>query len=72
IATEWSSRLSIPPDALRRYLAENIHYYLDDDSISGMKLFFELAASYGVLPRAPELRLVPELVFRNSTKKNRV
>lgn len=72
IAAEWSSRLSIPPDALRRYLAENIHYYLDGDSISGMKLFFELAASYGVLPPAPELRLVPEFVFRNSTHQSRV
>ena len=72
IAAEWSSRLAIPPDALHRYLAENIHYYLDGDSISGMKLFFELAASYGVLPPAPELRLVPEFVFRNSTHQSRV
>ena len=72
IANEWSPRLSISADAVRQYLTESIHYYLDRDSISGMKLFFELAASYGVLPRAPELLLVPELVFRNSTKKNRV
>jgi len=72
IANEWSSRLSISPAAVRRYLTESIHYYLDRDSVSGMKLFFELAASYGVLPPAPELRLVPELTFRNSTHPSRV
>src|SRR5436853_539291 len=61
IADEWSPKLSIPADNVRSYLRDNIHYFLDPESISGMKLFFELAASYGILPSAPELRLVPEL-----------
>jgi chorismate dehydratase len=72
IADEWSPKLSIPQGVVRSYLRENIHYYLDAESISGMKLFFELAASYGILPSAPELRLVPELAFRNSTHQSRV
>ncbi|HWY67645.1 MAG TPA: menaquinone biosynthesis protein [Terriglobales bacterium] len=72
IADEWSSRLSVSQEAVRSYLKENIHYYLDPESISGMKLFFDLAASYGILPSAPELRLVPELAFRNSTGQSRV
>src|SRR5437660_862031 len=72
IADEWSPRLSIPADNVRSYLRDNIHYFLDPESISGMKLFFELAASYGILPSAPELRLVPELAFRNSTHQSRV
>jgi chorismate dehydratase len=72
IAEEWAPRLSISRDAVCRYLKENIHYHLDSESISGMKLFFELAASYGILPPAPELRLIPELAFRNSTPQSRV
>lgn len=72
IANEWSTRLSISRDDVRSYLAEKIHYYLDAESISGLKLFFELAASYGILPSTPELRLVPELVFRNSTGQSSV
>ena len=72
IANEWSPRLSISADGVRSYLAESIHYYLDAESISGMKLFFELAASYEILPSDPELRLVPELVFRNSTHQSSV
>ena len=72
IADEWSPKLSISQDGVLSYLKDNIHYYLDAESISGMKLFFELAAFYGVLPRAPELRLVPELAFRNSTHQSRV
>ncbi|PYY22571.1 MAG: hypothetical protein DMG62_12650 [Acidobacteria bacterium] len=72
IADQWSPKLSISQNAVSSYLRDNIYYYLDTESISGMKLFFELAASYGVLPSAPELQLVPELTFRNSTSENRV
>jgi len=72
IANEWSSQLSISEQTIRSYLRENIHYYLDTESISGMKLFFELAASYEILPTAPELRLAPELTFRNSTHQSSV
>jgi len=72
IATEWSARLSISHEIVSSYLEENIHYYLDPDSISGMKLFFQLAASYGVLPSAPELQLVEEFEFRNATGQSRV
>lgn len=72
IATEWSCRLSIPADSVRSYLTESIHYYLDAEILSGMKLFFELAASYGILPFSPEFRFLPELAFRNSTHQSRV
>lgn len=72
IADEWAPRLSISESAVYGYLKKNIHYFLDSECTSGMKLFFELAATYGVLPAAPELRLVPELEFRNSTHQSRV
>jgi len=72
IAEQWSPKLSIPQEAVHSYLTENIHYYLDSESVSGMKLFFELAASYGILPYAPDLRLIPELAFRNSPTETRV
>ena len=72
IVEQWSPKLSIPRGAVHSYLTENINYYLDSESISGMKLFFELASSYGILPHAPELRLIPELAFRNSPNESRV
>lgn len=72
IADEWSRKLPLTQETIRTYLHHNIHYYLDAENIAGMKLFFQLAASHGVLPRIPELRFAPELEFRNSTPGKRI
>jgi len=68
IARDWHVKLSLPEETLSRYLTHNIHYVLDSENLAGMQLFFRLAASYGILPAAPELRVVPELETRNSAQ----
>jgi len=71
IASDWSARLKLPTDAIVRYLSDNVHYYLDQENIAGMQLFFEYAAELQVLPHTPELKLVPELEIRNSGRAKR-
>lgn len=56
IAAEWSTKITLSQDAIRRYLRENIHYILDQDCRDGMALFFEYAAQCGALPAAPALK----------------
>lgn len=51
LAVEWSQRLPLPQRTIERYLAENIHYVLDDECIAGMEGFFEAVAKQGILPR---------------------
>lgn len=67
IAAEWGPKLKLSPEVVVNYLSENIHYYLDEENIAGMQLFFRYAAELGVLPPAPELRLAPTLETSNST-----
>jgi chorismate dehydratase len=69
IARLWSPRLSLPRELIEGYLSENIHYYLDDENISGMQLFFRYASELGILPAAPELHLIPELESRNLARR---
>jgi len=58
IAREWAPRLHLSQDEVKRYLTENIHYYLDPDCIDGMNLFFRYAWECGVLPQSPELHFL--------------
>jgi len=55
IAQEWSPRLGLSQDAIRRYLTENIHYYLDEQSCAGLQAFFELSREIGLIPAIPKL-----------------
>lgn len=71
IAAEWSGKLGLSRQTITQYLTENIHYYLDDESIAGMQLFFRYAAESRVLPPAPELRMTREREIRNSALANR-
>ena len=50
LAAEWSRRFAIPESTIRTYLANNIHYVLDEECIEGMRGFFRIAAETGVLP----------------------
>ena len=50
LATEWSAKLPISESTIRTYLANNIHYVLDEECIEGMRGFFRIAAETGVLP----------------------
>jgi chorismate dehydratase len=58
IAREWAPRLAIDPADARSYLADNIYYYLDDECLEGMQLFYQYAAEIGVLPRSPKMSFV--------------
>jgi chorismate dehydratase len=71
IASKWAPNLRIPPELIKSYLRENIHYHLDSENIAGMELFFSLAAELDVLRRTPELSFARELEFRNSASKTR-
>lgn len=50
LVSEWSRRLPLPEDTIRAYLTTNIHYFLDEECLEGMRVFFQMAAKYGVLP----------------------
>lgn len=53
IAREWAPRLGLTVEAVRSYLTQNIHYYLDPPCLEGLELFYRLAAEIGALPPAP-------------------
>jgi chorismate dehydratase len=55
-AREWATRLGLPADEILSYLKDNIFYYLDEDCLAGLKLFYEYAAEVGAIPSAPSLR----------------
>ena len=50
LVAEWSKRLPISEQTLHTYLTTNIHYVLDEECLEGMRGFFSIAASLGILP----------------------
>ena len=58
IAEEWAPRLGLTVEAVRVYLTQNIHYYLDPPCLEGLELYYRLGAEVGALPQAPGLQLV--------------
>lgn len=58
IAQEWAPRLGLTAEAVRVYLTQNIHYYLDPPCLEGLELYYRLSTEVGALPPAPELRFV--------------
>ncbi len=50
LVQEWSPRIAVPPETIRAYLTENIHYDLDLDCLRAIDRFYALAAETGVLP----------------------
>lgn len=55
IAETWAPKLGLSEQAVREYLTINIHYFLDQSCIDGLRLFYRYAAECKVLPAAPEL-----------------
>jgi chorismate dehydratase len=51
LAAEWARKIPLTEQTIRAYLAENIHYVLDDECVEGMRGFFRMAAEAGVLPK---------------------
>jgi chorismate dehydratase len=58
ISRSWSVRLGLDARRVRRYLTENIHYYLDAPCLDGLQLFYRYAEECGVLAAAPQLRFL--------------
>jgi chorismate dehydratase len=58
LVEEWSGRISLSKSIIRTYLSENIHYVLDEACIEGLRTFYRYASEYGVLPQAPDLRIL--------------
>jgi len=56
ISEAASIKLDLPPRALERYLTENIHFDLDEENLAGLELFYEKAASAGLIPRVRPLQ----------------
>ena len=58
LVSEWSCRLPLPPETIRTYLTQNIHYYLDAPCIEAVGLFRRYAAELGILPPLGPLRVL--------------
>lgn len=56
-AREWAARLGLPQEEILSYLRDNIFYYLDEECLAGLKLFYEYAGEMGALPGVPTLKL---------------
>jgi chorismate dehydratase len=56
IASTWSPKLGLSEAAVHTYLTTNIHYYLDEPCLDGLRLFYRYASECGVLPRVPDLQ----------------
>jgi len=55
MAREWAPRLGLSQEEVKKYLTENIHYWLDAECLEGMKLFYQYAQECGALPPPPQL-----------------
>lgn len=58
LAAEYSSRLGLPQDELRRYLSENVNYDLDEENIEGLRTYFRYARECGLIREERELRFL--------------
>jgi chorismate dehydratase len=58
LVREWSTRVAIPSEILRMYMTENIHYFLDDACLEGLRLFYRYAVECKALPGVPDLRFL--------------
>jgi chorismate dehydratase len=55
LADIYAERLGLPRDDLFSYLTESISYDLDEESLKGLRLYFELAAKSGLIEEAREI-----------------
>jgi len=55
LAALYSERLGLPREDLFSYLTEAISYDLDDESLQGLRLYYELASEAGLIQEARSL-----------------
>lgn len=58
IVREWAPRLGLSEEVERKYLTQNIYYYLDAPCLEGLQLFYKYARECGALPPAPRLDFI--------------
>ena len=52
IARRFAQELSLKEEFLREYLTDNVHYYMDESCVEGLRLFYEMAAEVGAIKTA--------------------
>jgi chorismate dehydratase len=67
-AREWAVRLGMREAAVLAYLRENIFYYLDEECLAGLDLFYRHAADIGAIPNPPKLLFAEELASKNPAR----
>ncbi len=55
LADLYSERLGLPRDDLFSYLSESISYDLDEESLEGLRLYYQLASEGGLIPSALDM-----------------
>lgn len=55
LADIYSKRLGLPRDDLFSYLTEAISYDLDEESLRGLRLYYQLASECGLIPEARDI-----------------
>jgi chorismate dehydratase len=58
LVQQWTPRISVPAETIRRYLTQNIHYTLDPDCVRAIELFRRYAVEIDALPPLPNLRFL--------------
>jgi chorismate dehydratase len=58
IAKRYSEELSLKEEFLREYLTQNVHYYMDQACVDGLRLFYEMAANVGAIRTARSLEFL--------------
>ncbi len=58
IVTSEAPKLGFEIEAFRDYLSVNLNYTLDEENLSGLRLFYRLAAELGIIEQEKELNFV--------------
>ena len=58
IAKRYAVELSLKEEILREYLTQNVHYYMDDACMQGLRQFYEMAARVGAIKSVRALELL--------------
>ncbi len=58
IASAWAPKLALSAGLITDYLTDNVDYFLDQENLEGLRLFFRYGAEAGIFPRAPELEFL--------------
>ncbi|GBC76997.1 Chorismate dehydratase [bacterium HR08] len=61
IVAHYAEVLRLPPEFLRQYLEESVTYDLDEEGLSGLMLFYDLAHRVGVVSAVRPLRFLSKL-----------